>query len=328
MINIGDKVNKSNLRKLIDIEIASLNASLDSQKALSKQILSFLKNFIGNLDLECILSDDINDFLASATKNLKKINSNILVLNNLLEILENIKFNIKTLKVDALTCKVTQYNEKNKAATKSILKVTANVQTFIQSMTLVDISEYISLDELDNAIDAISQISDPETSTKKKTKKSVTINDDMENEKQPAENTLIISETSGIVSLPYTIEDLKKILKKENEKYDSFTEIIQDLYTRPLSYYKHPAIARFKEAYKLVTERDNGSKREAFKLATELFSNYNLHPAIITACKDLNELDVYLACLELNELEDFHFFNIVYEALPDVSKEKHVSTKN
>ncbi len=321
MINIGDKVNKNNLRKLIDIEIASLNASLDSQKALSKQILSFLKNFIGNLDLECILSDDMNDFLASATKNLKKINSNISVLNNLLEILNNIKFNIKTLKIATLTCKITQYNEKSKVATKAILKTTSTVQTFIQSMTLVDISEYIALDELDNAINAITQISD--SSSKKNVTKSTTIVDG-KSEISPTENTLIISETNGIVSLPYKVDDLKKILKKEHEKYSSFTEIIQDLYTKPLSYYKHPAISRFKEAYKLVTERDNGSKKEAFKLATELFSNYNLHPAIITACKDLNELDVYLACLELNELEDFHFFNIVYEALPVVTKSRHV----
>ena len=328
MINIGDKVNKSNLRKLIDIEIASLNASLDSQKALSKQILSFLKNFIGNLDLECILSDDMNDFLASSTKNLKKINSNISVLNNLLEILNNIKFNIKTLKIATLTCKITQYNEKSKVATKAILKTTSTVQTFIQSMTLVDISEYIALDELDNAINAITQISDSNTSAKKNVTKSITTVIDGKSEISPAENTLIISETNGIVSLPYKVDDLKKILKKEHEKYSSFTEIIQDLYTKPLSYYKHPAISRFKEAYKLVTERDNGSKKEAFKLATELFSNYNLHPAIITACKDLNELDVYLACLELNELEDFHFFNIVYEALPVVTKSRHVYTND
>ena len=51
-----------------------------------------------------------------------------------------------------------------------------------------------------------------------------------------------------------------------------------------------------------------------------MFSNYNLHPAVITACKNLNELDIYLSCLEFNELEDFRFFKVVYDVLPVVNK--------
>lgn len=316
MINIKNKVNKSNLIKLIDIETASLNASLESQKALSKQILSFLKNFMGNLDVDSIFSDDINNFLQSASKSLQKISSNISTLNNLQEILDNIKFNIKTLSLSTITCKITQYNEKSKVATKAILKNTSNIQTFIQSITEIDISEYLSLDELDNALTAIANLNtaDQSLDNKKVDKKSSS---------QFTENTLIISETNGLVSLPYKISDLKRTLKKEKQKYSSFSEIIQNLYTRPLADYKHTAISRFKEAYKLIIDKEKGTKREAFKLGMELFSNYNLHPAIITACKNLNELDVYLACLELNELEDFHFFKIVYEALPVLSK-KHI----
>ena len=45
-----------------------------------------------------------------------------------------------------------------------------------------------------------------------------------------------------------------------------------------------------------------------------------MHPAIITACKNSNELDVYLSCLEYNELEDFTSFKIVFQGLPAVSK--------
>lgn len=314
MINIKNKVNKSNLIKLIDIETASLNASLESQKALSKQILSFLKNFMGNLDVDTIFSDDINKFLQSASKNLQKISSNISALNNLQEILDNIKFNIKTLSLSTITCKITQYNEKSKVATKSVLKTTSNIQTFIQSITEIDISEYIALDELDNALSAITQLNIESQPLDNK--------DSKRNNSPFTENTLIISEINGSVLLPYKISDLKRILKKENTKYSSFSEIVQDLYTRPLTDYKHTAISRFKEAYKLIIDKEKGTKREAFKLGMELFSNYNLHPAIITACKNLNELDVYLACLELNELEDFHFFKIIYEALPVLSKEQ------
>ena len=55
-------------------------------------------------------------------------------------------------------------------------------------------------------------------------------------------------------------------------------------------------------------------------LALELFSNYNLHPAVISACKTVNELDVYLSCLEYNELDDFHFFKTIFKISPTISK--------
>ena len=40
----------------------------------------------------------------------------------------------------------------------------------------------------------------------------------------------------------------------------------------------------------------------SLNLATELVFNYNLHPAIITACRNLDELDIYLDCLENKQL--------------------------
>ena len=131
---------------------------------------------------------------------------------------------------------------------------------------------------------------------------------------------MTISETSGLVTLPYKVADLKKALRNEPEKYASLSDVILSQYTVPLRDYRFSAISRFKEAYKLVINKEHGSKKEALSLATELLTNYNLHPAVITACKNLNELDVYLSCLEFNELEDFHFFKIVYEALPVMVK--------
>lgn len=318
MIKLNQKTTKGNLDKLIDIEIASLNASLDLQKTLSKQILLFLKNFIGNIEIDNIFSDEINDFIANCSSNLKQINSNINVINNLLEILDNIKFNISSLEFKDILVKITQYNKKSEAATSAMLKPTSQIQEFIQSMYLLDISEYIALDEIDNAI---------QTETSKDAEEEVEIIKNPSHtsiRRKPSspllENTLIISEKDGLVTLPYKISDLKKILKKEKDKYSSLSDVVLSLYTRPIKDYKYTAISRFRESYKLIIEKEKGTKKEALKLATELFSNYNLHPAIITACKSLDELDIYLSCLEYNELEDFHFFKIVYEALPVVVK--------
>ena len=65
-----------------------------------------------------------------------------------------------------------------------------------------------------------------------------------------------------------------------------------------------------------MKEREKGSSRQAFDLAMELAFNSKLNPAIITACKTLDVLDIYLSCLEYNELSDFHFFKIKYEMNP------------
>ena len=119
--------------------------------------------------------------------------------------------------------------------------------------------------------------------------------------------------------MPYTFKELDQLLSQNEDKYHSYQEVIEDLYTRPLKYYQNAPISRFKEAYKLVKEKEQGPLKQALDLAFEVSYNSNLHPAIITACKNSNELDVYLACLEYNELEDFHFFDIVFQVAPSIS---------
>lgn len=317
MIKLNSKTNQSNVMKLINIEVTSVTASLDSQKAFSKQILVFLKSFIGNVEVNSIFADNVNKFISDSSFYLSKINSNIALYNNLLEILDNIKFNCPSIEYSTTVSKITQYNKKFDTSTAEILKNNVDIEKFIHSMSSLDISEYISIDNLDiltnaDSADAGSTIvQEPKKATRKK-KDTVSLN----------ENTLTISETSGLVTLPYKVADLKKALRNEPEKYASLSDVILSQYTVPLRDYRFSAISRFKEAYKLVINKEHGSKKEALSLATELLTNYNLHPAVIAACKNLNELDVYLSCLEFNELEDFHFFKIVYEALPVMVKKK------
>ncbi len=315
MIKLNSKTNQSNVMKLINIEVTSVTASLDSQKAFSKQILVFLKSFIGNVEVDSIFADNVNKFISDSSFYLSKINSNIALYNNLLEILDNIKFNCPSIEYSTTVSKITQYNKKFDTSTAKILKNNVDIEKFIHSMSSLDISEYISIDNLDILTNADSAdtgstiVQEPKKATRKK-KDTVSLN----------ENTLTISETSGLVTLPYKVADLKKALRNEPEKYASLSDVILSQYTVPLRDYRFSAISRFKEAYKLVINKEHGSKKEALSLATELLTNYNLHPAVITACKNLNELDVYLSCLEFNELEDFHFFKIVYEALPVMVK--------
>lgn len=141
------------------------------------------------------------------------------------------------------------------------------------------------------------------------------------------ENTLIISELSGTVILPYTIDELNKKLSEDSE-FKNIDEIITAEYTIPIKFYKHSAISRFREGLNLALNRSNLSYLKALSLGLELLTNYNLHPAIITACNNIDELDIYLSCLEDNELDDFKLFDIKFEMLPQITKDKSLVQNN
>lgn len=131
-------------------------------------------------------------------------------------------------------------------------------------------------------------------------------------------NTLVISEEDGKVYLPYTKEDIKnEIVQNKGTK---ISEVIEDKYILPLDKYKNSMRARFREGYNLMYRKEGKSKKSAIMLGIELMFETNLHPAIISACKNLAELDIYLDCLEDNELEKFSCFKIIYKSLPTLRK--------
>ena len=63
----------------------------------------------------------------------------------------------------------------------------------------------------------------------------------------------------------------------------------------------------------MIIHKENGSVIRALDLALELMFKYNLNPIIIAACRNLDELDMYLDCLDENELFDFKCFQIRFE---------------
>ena len=133
-----------------------------------------------------------------------------------------------------------------------------------------------------------------------------------------AENTLLVSEMSKKVILPYSLSELEETLKENPNEYSSIDDIIVKDYTVPISVYKNPHIARFKEAYKLMRNKEHSSITDSLELGVELMFNSDLHPAIISACKDLDELDIYLDYLEDGDTTKFNCFQIVFEAPPSV----------
>lgn len=299
MINFADK---ENITKLIELERISLTSTLDIQKSLNKQILIFIKNFMADVTFssDINLNDEAFYYLNKSTEALSKSNLNI---TNLKKLLENIdEINVAE---EGFEENVEKYNNNFKENIDSIYASTEIIEKFVHEINTADLSKLsqdLTVEREDEQEDIISS-KDLEISY--------------------IENTLVISEEEKKVILPYTINKVKETLLKNNQEYSSLQDVIDKVYTKPINYYRFSAIARFKETYKLVRKKEKGTIAKALELAFELLLNYNLHPAIITACKSLDELDVYLACLEDNTLNEFGFFDIKYEiplAIPKHSK--------
>lgn len=79
---------------------------------------------------------------------------------------------------------------------------------------------------------------------------------------------------------------------------------------------KHPVIARFREAYSLIRDRESKSVIDAFKYAFDIMFKYDLNPAIIAACKTQEQFENYLSCLDRKKLDEFKDFEIKFEINP------------
>lgn len=133
-------------------------------------------------------------------------------------------------------------------------------------------------------------------------------------------NILLVSEKDQKAYLPYFISDIEKIYKNSNKKYSSYQDVIEEEYILPLNRFKNACFSRFRETLNLVIHKEHSSIIKALDLGLELSFNYKLNPIIIAACRNLDELDLYLDCLEEDELFDFDCFEIKFEVAPEIYK--------
>ena len=130
-------------------------------------------------------------------------------------------------------------------------------------------------------------------------------------------NTLIISEKDNCVFLPYTVDELNSYLTSFPSDYSSLTSVINKEFVLPLNYFsKHPSLARFREAYSLMRDKEAKSVFEALKFSSNMMLKYDLNPAIISACRTEDTLNHYVDCLENNKLDNFNAFKIEYRMNP------------
>ena len=302
---------KDNNLELQKQDIANnLNTQLNIQEMNIKILLECLKNInevIQNTENLDTLNELI-DLLKEIKINLKKLRDNISRLNKIQSLLELIPVNISD---NNLNDKLEEYNNLAISFQNDTYNINSEVSNFIL--------RYIEKTSFSNKKNNKEDISEEEVQKtvieNEKRLKDIAIEKELENTEIADNDTLLISQKQNKVFLPYTVSELKEKLYK-NKKYNNIQEIINNEYIIPFDRYKNSIISRFKEAYNLMRKKEKASITDSLDLALELSFNSLLNPAIITACKNLDELDIYLDCLSSNELDKFNIFKIKYEILP------------
>lgn len=306
MIQLSSKSGKKlNITTAINKEISLINSLLDTQNQYTDQILSYLNELTANISniLKSEPIDKFGDYINTLNYFLQRAKSNNYILNQLLDKLYDIKLKDRSISnIDSYNAMYCVFLDRINFSFSQMEEV------FGQKNTLED--EALDSNVTDESLESLNAA----PLQAEEAIKNTVADDDL------VENTLIISEIDEKVILPYTIKELNDILENHPSKYKSVKDIITHFYTKPLKIYKNSTVARFREAFKLIREHENGSITDALGLAFELAPKYSLHPAIITACKNIDELDIYLSCLEYNELDDFKYFKIVFNSLPTVRK--------
>ena len=301
-------MNDAETSSKIKFEQVLINNFLSSQLQLKKLLSSHMQ--ILSIAIEKIANpvdtNKIHSILLNLKSNLNDINGNINSLKELQEMLNNFQSkNYQISPEDELN-----YNSFSNDAIEKYNQISINIYNF-----LIDLQEFTYIQFPENTVDKLEQPSTLNTKDSDSTQINLSSEHNISND-NIQENTLVISEKKGKVYLPYTKNQLNTILESNKNKYFSVQDVIEDCFCVPLSNYKNFGVSRFKEAYKLIKEKEKGSMMDAFNLGLEVFFNYNLHPAIISACRNLNEFDIYLDCLESNETSQFKCFSIIFEVPP------------
>lgn len=308
----------------IDSDMEKIDSMLTREETNRDIIVTFINNLKDEISSSDFNGDSENfsELLADAQNIFELINENINYLQisketsneinqSIVDLLIKIESEDSSIAKDKFAQEIIEFKDRiNEFATKS----EQSKSKLILNDLKIDnfLKQYVSQEYTSILVDT------KETSSKKSTKNSFSELEKLipENMKQNNQ-TLLVSENLKKVYLPYSKGEVLKYLEQYPNQYESFEDVVEQEFIFPLDFYvKHPVIARFRETYSLIRDRESKSVLEALKYAMDLMFNYNLNPAIIAACKTQDQLENYLFCLEKNKLDKFTDFEIRFELTP------------
>ena len=320
--NMESFTNSSSLMEINSVnQIISFLEDLKNSSELCNQNLSYYDTCINSIE-NIIFS--INNHSRDLENILKSFNSDYYELNKL--ILDN------SLKIENNLCNISKKSEFNLINNSSDIKEIdeSEVENTFEEEDVneeddvnVEKEPIIEDSKVEENIPISESTSEPnkpifEESIKQETQITADAESttNMEDDSKYKEKTLIVSQALGKVTLPYDLSRVKEIFNTHPDKYSSLDSVINQKYTLPITMFKNPSASRFREGFKLIREREKGSIADGFELGLELMFNNNLHPAIIAACKNLDELDVYLDYLKSGQTNKFKIFKIIFDLPP------------
>ena len=276
------------------------------------KIIKKIKNVdVEGEEIKKIKPEHLKEYVDKAEIAFESINAIIRNLNNILdefneiekEILElvikqdsNITIDLKE-SVKKIDVKIEEFKKKQKRINEKNKKYTLLVDKFLN----------------ETEIKKIEKQEDNEQKLQKQKKKvhnrfDTSLSDNLE---------LRISERHKRVYLPYTKAEVEEFLEKYPEEYISAKDVIEQEFIADISIYnKHPVLARFREAYSLSRNKEMKSAIDSLKFAMDIMFRRDINPAIIAAVKSQKQLDKYIECLDNGKLENFKYFNIIFEVNP------------
>lgn len=282
------KQEENRLDKIINI----YNAKKDSLSKIISDKISKINNIKDNQ------IETFKDNISKLKSSFEELENNIKLAENLRKDLEvvislynkNLNDNYNEIKAFFI-----EYNKKSEELLNKLFDFEANTIYLLELIPNDYLDSYNKLDDICNV-------------------KHTSIKSASDN------NVLLISEKEQKVYLPYKYSDLEKIYEAHRNKYFNINSVIPDLYILPLSNFKYSSISRFRETFNLMRKKEKQSILNSLNLALELMFKYELNPIIIAACKNLDELDIYLDYLEENEVDKFDCFDIKFEISPELHR--------
>lgn len=233
-------------------------------------------------------SEEINNISEKFAKNIEKLNS------------------LKSLLIDINSGFISL--SRNASSDEVAMNLKEKINSYFSTYEEIKKDIMLADIEVDHFVKRINSSND---------KKSEEVSEELSDGNIQNNNTLIISERDNKVFLPYTVSEIQSYMEKYPKEYKSLEYVINKEFILPLDYYtKHPSLARFREAYSLIRDREAKSVFDALKYALNIMFKYDLNPAIISACKTEEALNLYIECLENKDLSKFNLFKIEFRLNP------------
>jgi len=305
-----------NFIKHLDSDRVQFDSTLQKEQQNRDLIVKLINGFHDSIYFANMNQKDCEQdkkLLKEAQNIFELLNNNITVLKNNIEISDSISKNLVNLliKIDSEdnleeSKYIGEINSLKNDISNFITKV-ENTKTNLSTNNNI-ICNFINSDEVNKYFKAFSITLPLSTEYEEKS---------IQNNIEENNDTLLISEKNKKVYLPYSKKEILQYLEQYPDQYSSFEDVIKQEFIYPSDFYlKHPLVARFRETYSLIRDREAKSVIESFKTALDMMFRYDLNPAIIAACKSQNQLENYIECLDKKKTDEFKDFKILFEVAP------------